>query len=316
MEPRVGGSSLCGFLRGRHFLSLQGVSPDEVEALLRSAAAWKQGRTAERPLAGRAVALLFRKPSTRTRVALEVAVADLGGYPLYLNAQDLQLSRGETAADTARVLSRMVAAIAVRTFAHAEAEELARNASVPVVNALTDLWHPTQALADLLTVRERLGRLRGVRLAYVGDGNNVAHSLLAAGALTGMEVVVAAPPGYEPNPSVVAAARAEAVRTGGRVTVCVDPEEAVRGADVVYTDVWTSMGDEGQEAQRREVFAPYRVDARLMALAAPHAIFLHCLPAHRGEEVTDDVIDGPASAVFDQAENRLHTLKALLAALV
>ncbi|MDQ3931871.1 MAG: ornithine carbamoyltransferase [Actinomycetota bacterium] len=263
-------------------------------------------------LAGRSVALLFEKPSTRTRVSFHVAVAELGGNPLPLSAQELQLGRGEPIADTGAVLSRYVHALVVRTFAHERLVELSAAASVPVVNALSDHEHPCQALADLLTIREHRGELAGMRLSYIGDGNNVAHSLLLAAGLMGMSVSVGHPPGYGPDPRVVERAR----ELGGAVLTTEDPVAAVKGAHVVYTDVWASMGHEAEQEQRRQRFARYQVSAELMAWAGPDAIFLHCLPAHRGQEVTEEVIDGPASRVLEQAENRLHTQKALLSMLL
>lgn len=263
-------------------------------------------------LAGRTIALVFEKPSTRTRVSFQVAVTELGGAPLPLAPSELQLGRGETVADTAAVLSRYVHGIVLRTFGQERLDELARHASVPVINALTDLDHPCQALADLLTLRDEFGRLDGLTLTYVGDGNNVAHALLVAGATMGLEVRVAHPEGHAPDVGVVAEAERRARTSGGRVVVTTDPRAAAEGADAVYTDVWVSMGQEGRE-DPAERFAPYRIDAALMALAAPRAIALHCLPAHRGEEITADVLDGPTSRVLDQAENRLHAQKALLA---
>lgn len=263
-------------------------------------------------LAGRTVALLFEKPSTRTRVSFQVAVAELGGNPLPLSAQELQLGRGETIADTAKVLSRYVHALVVRTFAQDRLTGLAAVAGVPVVNALSDHEHPCQALADLQTIREQRGELTATTLAYVGDGNNVAHSLLLAAGLAGMKMRLAHPAGYGPDPEVVELSRT----LGGDVLVTEEAVAAVEGADVVYTDVWASMGQEATQEQRREHFAPYQVSAELMAHAAPDAIFLHCLPAHRGQEVAGEVIDGPASRVLEQAENRLHTQKALLSMLL
>ncbi|MDP8961483.1 MAG: ornithine carbamoyltransferase [Actinomycetota bacterium] len=263
-------------------------------------------------LAGRTIALVFEKPSTRTRVSFHVAVAELGGNPLPLAAQELQLGRGETVADTAEVLSRYVHALVVRTFAHDRLVELSAAATVPVVNALSDHEHPCQALADLLTIREQRGELAGTRLAYVGDGNNVAHSLLLAAALMGMRMRLGHPPGYGPDGGVVELAR----QLGGDVLTTEDPVAAVQGAHVVYTDVWASMGHEAEQEQRRQRFARYQVSAELMAQAAPDVIFLHCLPAHRGQEVTEEVIDGPASRVLEQSENRLHTQKALLSMLL
>ncbi|MBW3578708.1 MAG: ornithine carbamoyltransferase [Actinobacteria bacterium] len=301
----------------RHFLSVADLDRDRLARLLDAADRLRSNRRDagvdhRGDLAGRTVVLLFEKPSTRTRVSFQVAVAELGGHPLALSSQELQLGRGETLADTAAVLSRYAHAIVVRTFAQDRVEELAAAAAVPVVNALTDHEHPCQALADLQTIRAEFGSLRGVSVAYVGDGNNVAHSLLLAGGLAGMDVRVGHPAGYAPDPGVVEQART----LGGAVAVTDDPLAAVDGADVVYTDVWVSMGQGDQVDQRRAAFAPYQVNADLFAKAAPRAVFLHCLPAHRGEEVTGEVLDGPASRVWDQAENRLHTQKALLLALL
>jgi ornithine carbamoyltransferase len=263
-------------------------------------------------LTGRTVAMIFEKPSTRTRISFEVGIAELGAHALPLSSAELQLGRGETIEDTGRVLTRYVHGVVVRTFEQERLERLAAAASIPVVNALSDLEHPCQALADLLTVREHLGALEGVTLAYVGDGNNVAHSLLLAGAKAGMHVRVATPAGYEPLPQIVTRAAEIASETGGSATVTTDPAAAAQGADVLYTDVWASMGQEAEAAERKLIFAQYQLNAALLAKAKPGAIVLHCLPAHRGEEITDDVIDGPASVVWDQAENRLHTQKALL----
>ena len=237
----------------------------------------------------------------------------LGGYALYLSANDLQLKRGETIADTARVLSRYLDGIMIRTYSHEEVVELARHAEIPVINGLTDLLHPCQAMADLMTIAEKRGRLAGLRLAYVGDGNNMAHSLMFGGAKTGMHVVVATPRSYPPDPGIVEAARSDARATGATIEVVEDPGAAVKGADVVYTDVWASMGQESQAEEKRKALQSYQVNSKLMALTKAEAIFLHCLPAHRGEEVTDEVMDGPHSAVWDQAENRLHVQKAILA---
>jgi ornithine carbamoyltransferase len=268
-------------------------------------------------LRGESVVLYFNKPSTRTRISFETAVARLGGTPISVGASDLQIGRGETLEDTARTLSRYARALVVRTYADEDVRHLARAASIPVVNALTDGHHPCQSVADLLTLRDRLGRLRGLKVAYVGAGNNVAHSLIEASALAGIHVAVAAPRRAAPDPEVVEWARHAAQANGGSVTLTEDPEEAVEGAHAVYTDTWSSMGDpEGERAARVEALRPYRVDAALLARARPDAIFLHCLPAHRGEEVAAEVIDGPRSVVFDQAENRLHTAVAILHALV
>ncbi|HYZ11823.1 MAG TPA: ornithine carbamoyltransferase [Actinomycetota bacterium] len=297
----------------RHFLSIDDITPQELHHLLELSAKVKQspGDVAGR-LAGTAVALIFEKPSTRTRVSFEVGVASLGGHPLALSSSELQLGRGETIEDTGRVLSRYCQAIVLRTFGQERLEALAAGASVPVINSLSDYEHPCQILADLLTVIERKGDPAGRTLAYLGDGNNVAHSLLLGGAKLGMHVRVATPTGFEPIPQVVERAEEIASETGGSVEVANDAEAAATGADVLYTDVWASMGQEREHAERVLVFTPYRIDGEKLGLAADDAIVLHCLPAHRGEEITAEVLDGPASAVWDQAENRLHTQKALL----
>jgi ornithine carbamoyltransferase len=297
----------------RDFLSIDDLTPEELHHLLDLGAKVKASPEdhAER-LRGRAVALIFEKPSTRTRVSFEVAVSSSGGHPLALSSAELQLGRGETIEDTGRVLSRYVDAIVLRTFGQERLEALARGASVPVVNSLSDFEHPCQALADLLTVREWSGELAGEVLTYIGDGNNVAHSLLLAGAKTGMHVRVATPVGFEPIPQVVGRAEDIAREMGGSVRVLNDAEEAADGADALYTDVWASMGQEAEAMERRLVFQGYRIDQALVDRAKPDVVVLHCLPAHRGDEITDDVIDGPRSGVWDQAENRLHTQKALL----
>jgi ornithine carbamoyltransferase len=297
----------------RDYLSVDDVGTDELLHVLDLAASLKADRSLHRAaLAGRTVALIFEKASTRTRVSFEVGVDQLGARPLTLAATDIQLGRGETIEDTGRVLSRYVDAIVLRTFEQERLEALAGAASVPVVNSLSDFEHPCQALADLQTIRERSGPLEGRVLTYVGDGNNVAHSLLLAGAKTGMMVRVAAPAGFEPIPQIVQRASEIAEETGGAVEIVSDPQSAVKGANVVYTDVWASMGQEDETEERSLVFRPYQVNGGLMELADPDAIVLHCLPAHRGHEITDEVLDGPASAVWDQAENRLHSQKALL----
>jgi len=301
----------------RHFLVDDDLSPAELLQVLDDADRRKKDRYLDQPLAGpRSVAVIFDKPSTRTRLSFTAGIAELGGNPIVIDSQSSHLGRGEPLEDTARVLSRYVAAIVIRTFGQQRIETLAGSASVPVVNALTDYAHPCQALADLQTIRERLGGLAGVTLTYVGDGNNVAHSLLLAGAAAGMHVRVAAPPAYQPLDRAVARACEIAATTGGSVTVTDDPRAAADGADVLYTDVWASMGQEAEAASRIPVFEPYRLDERLVAAAAPGVVVLHCLPAHRGEEITDAVIEGPHSAVWDQAENRLHAQKALLAFLL
>jgi ornithine carbamoyltransferase len=299
----------------RHFLRDDDLSPAEQAAVLDLAARMKADRYAYRPLAGpRSVAVLFDKQSLRTRISFDAGIAELGGHPLVVDTQVTHFGRGETLGDAAKVLSRYVSAIVMRTFGDERIAEVAAGATVPVVNALTDGFHPCQLLADLLTVRERCGGTAGRTLAYVGDAaNNMAHSYLLAGVTAGMHVRVAGPPGYDPLPSVVSRAGEIAAWTGGSAQVLRDPREAVDGADVVATDTWTSMGQEDDGRDRLTPFWPYQVDKDLLASAAPDAVVLHCLPAHRGEEITDDVMDGPRSAILDQAENRLHAQKALLA---
>ena len=297
----------------KDFLSVDDLDPDELADLLRLSVDVKARPEAyAEHLRGRSAALIFEKPSTRTRVSFEVAVSSSGGHAVVLNASDLQLGRGETIEDTGRVLSRYVDAIVLRTFEQERLEVLARAASVPVVNSLSDFEHPCQALADLLTVRERLGSLAGRTLVYLGDGNNVAHSLLLAGALSGMTVRCATPPGFEPIPQVVHRAEEIAAQSGGSVEILHDPMEASTDTDILYTDVWASMGQEAESDERALVFPAYQVSQKLVDVAADDVVVLHCLPAHRGQEITDDVIDGPHSAVWDQAENRVHTQRALL----
>ncbi|MEX2504277.1 MAG: ornithine carbamoyltransferase [Egicoccus sp.] len=307
------------------FLGVDDVTSEQLLGLLDAADQLKAERAsrladgsdlAHGGMRGRTVALVFEKPSTRTRVSFQVAVTELGGQPLPLSSAELQLGRGETIADTGAVLSRYVHAVVVRTFGQDRLQELADGATVPVVNALTDLEHPCQSLADLQTFREVHGGFEGRSLAYVGDGNNVANSLLLAGAKVGLSVRIGHPEGYAPDAAITARARELAADSGAQILVTTDPVEAVVDADAVYADVWASMGQEAEANQRAEQFVPYRVTAELMGHAADGAVFLHCLPAHRGEEVTAEVIDGPASRVFDQAENRLHAQKALLAALL
>ncbi|TDC27102.1 ornithine carbamoyltransferase [Micromonospora sp. 15K316] len=302
----------------RHFLRDDDLSPAEQEMVLRLAARMKADRFGYQPLTGpRSVAVLFDKQSLRTRTSFDVGIAELGGHPLIVDTQSTHFGRGETLADAARVLSRYVAAIVLRTYGDERIAEVATGASVPVVNALTDGFHPCQLLADLLTVRERFGGTAGRTLTYLGDAaNNMANSYLLAGATAGLHVRVAGPAGFTPDPALVARAAEIATGTGGSVSVLTDPAEAVKGADVVATDTWTSMGQEGDGLDRNTPFLPYQVNAELLAQAAPGAIVLHCLPAHRGEEITDEVLDGPQSAVFDQAENRLHAQKALLMFLI
>jgi len=297
----------------RHLLTINDLDAATLLALLADARAAKADPAALRgALTGRTVLMHFTKASTRTRVSVETAVVRLGGHPIFTRGDELQLGRGEPIADTANVVSRMCDAIFIRTFAHADVEELARHATIPVVNALTDDHHPLQALADLMTIEEHLGELQGKTIAWVGDGNNVFHSLAQAAALAGMHVRIAAPAGYEADPEIMRATAAIALDHGGSITELRDPTEAIAGADVVVTDVFVSMGEEAQTAAKLEAFSGYQVDAALMAQAAPTAIFMHCLPAHRGEEVSGEVIDGPQSVVWDEAENRLHTTVAVL----
>lgn len=302
-------------MRGRDLLSIREISPDELDLLLNTALSMK--RDGSPPLLqGKTAALVFEKPSLRTRVSFEVGMKQLGGSAIYLSQSEVGLGQREPVQDVARVLSRYVSAIVARTYAQETLEALAAAADVPVINALSDDEHPCQALADLLTVRETKGKLAGVRIAFIGDGNNVSASLAMASGLAGSEFVIASPPGYSLSEEALATAISWAGRTGGAVEAVTDPEQAVRGADVVYTDVWTSMGQEAEWRHRLEAFEGYQVDARLMSLAKPDAIFMHDLPAHRGEEITNEVIEGPQSVVFQQAENRLHAQKALLAAIM
>ncbi|MDN4614527.1 ornithine carbamoyltransferase [Leifsonia sp. F6_8S_P_1B] len=299
----------------RHFLRDDDLSPAEQAEVLQLAAALKRDRFSAKPLAGpQTVAVIFDKTSTRTRVSFAVGIADLGGSPLIIQSGESQLGGKESLADTARVLERMVSAIVWRTYAQAGLEEMAAGTRVPVINALSDDFHPCQILADLQTVQEHKGELAGLTMSYFGDGaNNMAHSYLLGGATAGMHVRVAAPAGYLPDPAIVADAEAIAARTGGSVFVTTDAGEAADGADVMVTDTWVSMGKEDEKAERLSVFGDYAVDAALMARADADAIFLHCLPAYRGYEVSADVIDGPQSVIWDEAENRLHAQKALLA---
>ncbi|MDQ7859600.1 MAG: ornithine carbamoyltransferase [Armatimonadota bacterium] len=303
-------------LRGRDYLSVDDLTPEEFSGLIGFARELK-GRCAagDRPalLAGKTLAMIFEKPSLRTRVSFEVGMFQMGGMAVYLGPQDIQLGVREAIPDAARNLERMADGIMARTFAHATVTGLAEAAVVPVINGLSDHEHPCQALGDLLTIAERFPRLGEVRLAWVGDGNNVCHSLLLAAAKVGMTVTVATPQGYQPAAAVVARAREIAAATGGSVTLTGDAREAARGADVVYTDVWASMGQEAEREERARIFRPYQVNAGLLEAARPTAVVMHCLPAHRGEEITDDVLDGPRAIVYDQAENRMHAQKALLA---
>ena len=300
-------------LKGRDILSLEHLSPREIDLILKRSALLARQRRSPQLLKGKAVALIFQKPSTRTRVSFETAVAHLGGHPVYLSWNEMQLGRGETISDTAKVLDRYVDAIMARVYSHDDLVTLAENADAPVVNGLSDKSHPCQILADLLTLIQYKKRLKGLKLAYIGDGNNVCNSLLVGCAKTGINMSVARPQGYGPDPEAVRNAKKAADESGSTVTITEDPEEAAKDADAIYTDTFVSMGMEKEKEARLSAFVPkYQVSGQLMSLAKPGAIFLHCLPAHRGDEVTEEVIDGPQSAVWDEAENRLHTAKALL----
>jgi ornithine carbamoyltransferase len=304
----------------KHYLSAADLTRDEANNLLDRAAAlkreWQAGGHTDWPLRGKTLALVFEKPSLRTRVAFEAGMTQLGGHGSYLSANDIDMGGRESIPDVARNLSRMVQVVAARVFKHATLETLARHASIPIINALSDSEHPCQALADMLTLRERFGRTQGLKLAYVGDGNNVCHSLLLLGATLGVNVSVGCPPDYRPSPEIVERAERIGADTDAAIVVTASPVEAVEGADAVYTDVWASMGQEHEAARRRPAFQPYQINSELMAHALPTALAMHCLPVHRGEEVTAEVIDGPQSVVFDQAENRLHVQKALILTLL
>ena len=295
----------------RHFLAIPDFTREELDALFDLAERMRGGEYTKKPLAGKTLAMIFMKSSTRTRVSFEVGTFQLGGHALFLSPRDVQLGRGEPIADTARVLSRYVDGIMIRTFAHGDVEELARYASVPVINGLTDLLHPCQVLADVLTIRQHLGTYEGKKVAWIGDGNNMANSWINAAYRFGFELTLACPDGYDPDRAILDRARA-----AGNVRLVRDPREAVVGAHVVNTDVWASMGQEEEQKERERAFAGYTVDQNLMRRADRGAIFLHCLPAHRGEEVSADVIDGPQSRVWDEAENRLHIQKAIMAVLI
>ncbi len=298
----------------RDLISMADVEKDLIALLELSQSLKNRSMAGEEAAAlkGRSLAMIFEKPSTRTRVSFEVAMTELGGHALYLSPTDLQLGRGETIADTARVLSRYVDGIVYRAFRHEDMLELARHAGVPVINALDNREHPCQALADLLTVREKKGDLKGLKLAYVGDGNNVCNSLLLGCAFTGMNISVGCPDAYRPDAAILEMAKSRAAQTGGNVEVVRNPRLAVKSADVIYTDVWVSMGAEKEKKKREKVFRGYQVNKELVAVAKPECIVMHCLPAHRGMEITDEVIDSPRSVVIDQAENRLHVQKSVL----
>jgi ornithine carbamoyltransferase len=306
-------------IKGKDLLTLADLEPKEILTLLEKAVILKEKtlkKQFDHPLKGKILGMIFDKSSTRTRVSFEVGMIQLGGSALYLNGNDLQLGRGETVADTAQVLSQYLDGIMIRTFSHESVEELSHFADIPVINGLTDLYHPCQALADLLTIYEEKGKLKGLKLAYIGDGNNVAHSLMTACTKIGMDVSIAAPQGYFPNEAITARCEEFALRSGANMVITDSPQEAVTDADIIYTDVWTSMGQELENEQRLKDFHDYQVNEALLKAAKEDYLFMHCLPAHRGEEVTAGVIDGQHSVVFEQAGNRLHAQKALLVELL
>ncbi|MDD2498528.1 MAG: ornithine carbamoyltransferase [Desulfitobacteriaceae bacterium] len=310
---------LSSDFKGRDFISLHDYTKEELTYFLDVADYLKAGQKAGREtpvLAKKTLGMIFQKSSTRTRVSFEVGMYQLGGYPLFLSSNDLQIGRGEPVEDTARVLARFLDGMMIRTFSHDEVLKLAQYADIPVINGLTDLQHPCQVLADLQTIREYKGRLEGLKMAFIGDGNNMAHSLMHGGAKMGMHVVIASPEGYKPDEEMVKEAMEDAKENGGKVEIVSDPLEAVRDADVLYTDVWASMGQEKEAAARARSFAGYQINGKSLQLAKKDAIILHCLPAHRGEEITHEVMEGPQSAIFDEAENRLHAQKAILALLM
>jgi len=306
-------------MKGRDFLMLVDFTPEEIQYLIDLAIELKAKQKAGQPhnvLQGKTIGLIFEKSSTRTRVSFEVGIYQLGGQGLFLSGNDLQIGRGETIMDTAQTLSRYLDGIMIRTYEHRKVVELARGATIPVINGLTDLSHPCQALADFQTIYEKRGSFDGVKLAYIGDGNNMVHSLMMGAAKLGVDMSIATPEGYEPDEDLVAQTIAIAEETGAKIVVCRDPKEAIQGANFVYTDVWASMGQEAEQKERELAFANYQIDDELVKLASPDFMFMHCLPAHRGEEVTESVIDGEHSIIFDQAENRLHAQKAIMAAIM
>ncbi|MGI5867043.1 MAG: ornithine carbamoyltransferase [Syntrophaceticus schinkii] len=315
----MSGAYLDKSLKGRDFLTISDFTAEEIRLIIDAAHDLKRDLKEGIPhtiLQGKSLGMIFTKPSTRTRVSFEVGMYQLGGYALFLSSQDIQLRRGESLPDTAATLERYLDGIMIRTFDQEDVDELAQYASIPVINGLTDIVHPTQVVADLMTVEEHQGKLAGLKLAYIGDGNNVAHSLLQICARMGVHMTIACPQGYEPDVSVLQAARKDAAKSGVQLEVVEDPVEAVKGADVVYTDIWASMGQEKEQEKRAQVFQHYQVNTELLKGANEDVIVLHCLPAHRGEEITDQVIDGPHSVVFDEAENRLHAHKAIMALLI
>jgi ornithine carbamoyltransferase len=306
-------------LKGRDFLALVDYTPEEVNYLMDLAIDIKKKQKAGEtyhPLKGKTLGMIFEKSSTRTRVSFEVGMYQLGGHALFLSKNDLQLGRGETVWDTGQTMSRYLDGIMIRTFAHRNVVELARGATIPVINGLTDLSHPCQAMADYMTVLEKKGTLQGLKVAFVGDGNNMVHSLMMGAAKLGMHFAVATPEGYEPDKEIIQLSKENAAQTGGSILVTTDPKEAVADADIVYTDVWASMGQEAEQAKREAAFKNYQVNDDLVKYAKANYLFMHCLPAHRGEEVSESVIDGDHSVIFDQAENRLHAQKAIMAAIM
>lgn len=316
LDPRL---DLESPLKGRDFISIHDLQEDELSRIFELAAVLKEKQRRREPhrlLEGKTLGMIFTKSSTRTRVSFQVGMYQLGGHPLFLSANDLQLRRGESIKDTALTLSRYLDGLMIRTFDHQDVVELARYATIPVINGLTDLLHPCQVMGDLFTILEQKGQLAGLKLAFIGDGNNVAHSLLDGGAKVGMNVTIACPLGYEPKAEILERSRLDAQTTGAELEVVHDPKAAVEGADVIYTDVWASMGMEAETEQRKRDFTGFTVDQALLARANPKAMVMHCLPAHRGEEISDEVIDGPQSVVFEEAENRLHVQKAILALLM
>lgn len=303
-------------MKGKDIISIHDLSREEVAQILDTAYILKmKNKIGEiyHPLRGKTLGMIFQKASTRTRISFEVAMWQLGGYALFMSAADLQLKRGETIADTARVLCRYLDGIMIRTYAHQDVLELAEHSTVPVINGLTDLLHPCQVLADLFTIKEKLGNLKGVNLVYIGDGNNMAHSLMFGAAKAGMHLTICSPSGYEPDMEITALAREDALNTGATINLSSDPGEAVKTAEIIYTDVWASMGQEEEHQKRVKAFAQFQVNSKLLEQAGDDVLVMHCLPAHRGEEITDEVVDGEKSIVFDQAENRLHVQKAILA---
>ncbi len=303
-------------MKGKDLISIHDLSREEINQIMDTAHILKMKQKLGEiyhPLKGKTLGMIFQKSSTRTRVSFEVGMWQLGGYALFLSANDLQLNRGETIADTARNLSRYLDGIMIRTFSHQDVVDLAEYSSVPVINGLTDLLHPCQVLSDLFSIKEKKQNLEGLKLAYIGDGNNMAHSLMFGGAKTGMHVVICSPSGFEPDPEITRLSRLDATRTGATINILDNPVDAVRTADVIYTDVWASMGQEEEHEKRLKSFSDYQVNGSLLENAKEDVLVMHCLPAHRGEEITDEVIDGPRSIVFDQAENRLHVQKAVMA---